>query len=107
MKAVIILLILIFAVGGIVALGQALGILGGTVWAFITQIFPVLLPTFQQSFEDYLTSAYFIVGVIIFIGSSAGIYFTVRQKKWLYFGISLLLDIISIISIASNLTHCS
>lgn len=104
MKKAALILILLFAVGGFVAVFQALGI-----WAQVfVAFFPILAPAFKQALEDYLTSAYFIVGVIIFVLSTIfGIALTVKERKALYAIVSGIIDLITLFSIFSNLACCS
>ena len=70
-------------------------------------IFPVFVPAFTQAIEDYLTSAYFIVGVIIALASSAGIVLSIKERKVLYALISIIVNAISLFSIISNLAKCA
>ena len=60
----------LFALGGWVAVGQALHIFGEVFKTFL----PLFLYVFKSSVEDYLTSPYFIVGVIMAIASGFGIW---------------------------------
>lgn len=102
--SLLIILLILFITGGFVAIFQGLEVIGQ---AFI-HIFPLFKPAFEQAIEDYLTSAYFIVGVIIIILSSVfGIALTIKEKKILYVIIAEILDIISIVSIVSNLSCCN
>lgn len=104
MKKAIVILILLFVVGGFVAVFQALGI-----WAQIfVGFFPILAPAFKQAIEDYLTSAYFVVSIIIFVlSTSFGIVLTIKEKKILYAIVSGIIDFVTLASIISNLTCCS
>ena len=98
----IFVLVILFIAGGIKAAFNGVGVITETMINF----FPFLVPTIKRSLEDYLKSAYFITGIIIFICSTTGIIFTYKEKKWIYFIISIILDVISIISVASNLMIC-
>ena len=98
-----VLLALLFIAGGFTALFQGLDIIGQV---FI-HIFPLFAPAFNQALEDYLTSAYFIVGVIIFVLSSLGVYLSVRFKKTLYFVVSIVLDVVSLVSLIANFAACN
>ena len=102
-KNALVLLILLFLVGGIGAVLQALGIWGQVFY----NIFPLFAPVFEKAIFDYLKSPYFIVGVIIIVFSSFGIFFTFKQRKALYFVISIIVDIFSLISLISNLAMCT
>ena len=93
---------LIFAVGGFTAVGQGLEI----VWQSICAFLPIIKPVIKQAFKDYLSSAQFIVGVILFVLTSFGIYFSARFKKYLIMIVSIIIDLISLISLISNLSMC-
>ena len=97
-----VLLVLLFIAGGFVAVFQGLEVIGQV----FVHILPIFAPTFKQAIEDYLSSAYFIVGVILIILSSLGIYLSVKEKKVLYAVISAIVDLISIISLISNFAAC-
>lgn len=98
------ILIVLFIAGGFAAVFQGLE----TIWQAIIHIFPIFQPAFEQALEDYLTSAYFIVGVVIIVLSSGlGIVLTVKEKKALYAVISGIIDIIALFSIISNLASCT
>ena len=103
LKAIGIFLGLIFIVGGFAALFEGIEIIGQTVAAFL----PVFKPIIFQSFKEYLTSARFITAAIVFVLSSFGIYLTAKKKKMLLMGVSILLDIIMLVSIIANLARCS
>ena len=96
---VITILALLFIAGGFTAVFQGLDVL----WQVFVGFLPIFKPIIEQSLSDYFTSAYFIVGVIIFIGSTIGIAFSVKERKVLYIIISSILDLISIISIISSI----
>ena len=103
MKKAGVILILLFLAGGFVAVFQALGI-----WAQVfVGFFPLFAPAFKQAIKDYLSSAYFIVGVILIVLSSFGICLSVKEKKILYAVISGIVDLISIVSLISNFVACS
>ena len=93
------ILVLLFIAGGFTAVFQGLDVL----WQVFVGFLPIFKPIIEQSLSDYFTSAYFIVGVIIFIGSTIGIAFSVKERRVLYIIISSILDLISIISIISNI----
>lgn len=106
MKKVIIILIILFIVGGFTAVALGVQTIWETVKEMFIHIFPILSPVFSQALEDYVTSAYFIVGIIIFVLSSVGIYLSVRFKKGLFLVVSIVVDIISLVSIISNFASC-
>lgn len=97
-----VLLLLLFIAGGFVAIFQGLEVIGQV---FI-HILPIFAPTFKQAIGDYLSSAYFIIGVILIILSSLGIYLSVKEKKAIYAVISAIVDLISIVSLISNFAAC-
>lgn len=90
---------LLFIGGGFAAVGQALGVLGEVFIGF----FPIFFEAGKMAIEDYLTSPYFIVGVIMFIASSFGIYFGAKGGKILYLVVSIICAVVSAISIFGNL----
>lgn len=55
-----------------------------------------------MALEEYLTSPYFIVGVIMSIASGFGIRFGYKGGKALYLIVSIICAIISLVSILSN-----
>ncbi|OQC13400.1 MAG: hypothetical protein BWX72_01640 [Firmicutes bacterium ADurb.Bin080] len=97
------LLLMLLITGGFAVASQGLDL----IWKVFTGFLPIFKPIIEQSFKDYLTSAYFIVGIIIFIGSTAGIVFSVKERKVMYIVISAILYIISIVSMISNLAVCN
>ncbi|HPA99114.1 MAG TPA: hypothetical protein PLY28_02645 [Bacilli bacterium] len=94
-----IILVLLFIAGGFTAVFQGLDVL----WQVFIGFLPIFKPIIEQSLSDYFTSAYFIVGVIIFIGSAIGVAFSVKERKVLYIIISTILNVISLISIISSI----
>ena len=94
-----IILVLLFIAGGFTAVFQGLDVL----WQVFIGFLPIFKPIIEQSLSDYFTSAYFIVGVIIFIGSAIGVAFSVKKRKVLYIIISTILNVISLISIISSI----
>ena len=100
--AIILFFILLFIAGGCTAVFQGVEAL----WLAIIGFLPIFKPAIEQSFKDYFTSAYFIVGVIIFIGSLFGITINVKNRHVLYVLISTILTIISLLSIITNLVVC-
>ena len=94
-----IILVLLFIAGGFTAVFQGLDVL----WQVFIGFLPIFKQIIEQSLSDYFTSAYFIVGVIIFIGSAIGVAFSVKERKVLYIIISTILNVISLISIISSI----
>lgn len=98
-----IILAILFIAGGFTAVFQGLDIIGQV----FAHIFPIFIPAFKQALEDYVTSAYFIVGVILTVLSSFGIYLSVKAKKTLYLVISIIIDVLSLFSLITNFASCS
>lgn len=98
-----VMLVLLFIAGGFAAVFQGLNV----ICQVFIHIFPIFAPAFKQTLEDYLSSAYFIVGVILIILSSLGICLSVKEKEVLYAVISVIVDLFSIISLISNFAACS
>lgn len=66
--------------------------------------FPFFAEVAKQSIEDYLTSPYFITGVIMFLLSSGfGIWVGKTGGKVIYLIVSIIAAAISLVSIGSNL----
>ena len=101
--AFISIIVILFIAGGFTAVFMGLETIGQTLVSF----FPFFAPIVVQTFEDYFTSKYFIVSIILAILSSLGIYLSVKEKKALYLFVSIVVDVVSIISIISNLCSCS
>ena len=93
-----ILLLLIFLTGGFAALGDALGILGNGLKGF----FPIFFDIAQSAIKDYLTSPYFIVGIIMAIASAFGIWFGAKGGKVLFVIVSAICEVVSLASILTN-----
>lgn len=89
---------ILFAVGGWVAVGQGLEIFLGVFKGF----FPIFFEVAKGSLEDYLTSPYFIVSVIMSIASAYGIWFGKTGGKVLFLVVSIICEVISLASILSN-----
>ncbi len=77
-----------------------------TLWRAVAQIFMAFFPIFKnvakQKLEDYLTSPYFIVSVIMALASTVGIWFGHKGGKILYTVISIILLLINLFSILAN-----
>lgn len=77
-----------------------------TMWENVFQIlvtfFPFICEAGKMALEEYLTSPYFIVGVIMAISSAFGIWFGVRGGRMLFLMVSLICEIVSLTSIFSN-----
>lgn len=97
-----VLFCLLFVAGGFAAVFQGLEIIGQV----FSYFFPIFIPAFKQTLEDYVTSAYFIVGVILVALSSLGIYSSVKAKKILYLVVSIVVDVVSVFSLIANFASC-
>ena len=73
------------------------------VFEIIVAFFPFVAKGAKMAVEDYLTSPYFITGVIMSIASAFGIWFGVKGGKMLFTIISLITALLSLASIGSNL----
>ena len=74
MKKIIIsflfILLVLFIAGGFVAVFQGID----AIVQILVHLFPLFAPSFNQALIDYLSSAYFIVGVILIVFSSLGVF---------------------------------
>ena len=80
----------------------------GAMWQGIGEVFAAFFPFIvegaKQSIEDYLTSPYFITGVIMFILSSGfGIWVGRTGGKAIYLVVSIAAALISLVSIGVNI----
>ena len=76
-------------------------------WESVIQIFVAFFPFICEAgkiaLEEYLTSPYFIVGVIMSIGSGFGIWFGAKCGKTLFLIISIICEFASLVSIFTNI----
>lgn len=90
--------VFVFIFGGIGALA--------TVWDAVFQIivafFPFICEAGKMALEEYLTSPYFIVGVIMSIASGFGIWFGAKGGRALFLIVSIICEIASLASILAN-----
>lgn len=86
-------------------------IFGGTdafvaFWQGLFQGFKIMFPFFfdivKMELKDYLTSPYFITGVIMTIASAFGIWFGSKNGKILFLIVSIICEIASAVSILMN-----
>ena len=96
---VLLLFAILFAAGGVMAVGQGLGILNIVLKGF----FPIFYGVGKLALEEYLSSPYFIVAIIIAALSGIGFICSVRLKKFLYTIISIACEVVSVVSILGNL----
>lgn len=77
-----------------------------TMWESVFQIlvafFPFICEAGKMALEEYLTSPYFIVGIIMSIASGFGIWFGVKGGRILFLIVSIICEIASLVSIFAN-----
>jgi hypothetical protein len=64
--------------------------------------FPPFFEDGKMALEEYLTSPYFIVGIIMAIGSAFGIWFGAKGGKVLFLIVSIVCEVASLVSIFAN-----
>ena len=96
--SIIAALAFILLLGGWGMFAEALGVIG-EVFIFF---FPIFFDVAKSSIEDYLTSPYFITGVIMSLASAFGIWFGAKGGKLLFLVISIICEVISLASILMN-----
>jgi len=96
---IIVILVILFCVGGFSLVGEALNI-----WKEVfVGFFPFFYEVGKMAIEDYLTSPYFIVGVILALMSAVGIWVGAKGGKVLYLIVSIIVEVISLASIFGNI----
>ena len=90
------LVVLIF--GGVGALIR----MWDSAFQILVAFFPFICEAGKMALEEYLTSPYFIVGVIMFIASGFGIWFGAKGGRILFLIVSIICELISLASILSN-----
>ena len=99
MVKIVVILIILFCVGGFSLVGEALNI-----WKEVfVGFFPFFYEVGKMAIEDYLTSPYFIVGVIFALMSAVGIWVGAKGGKVLYLIVSIIVEVISLVSIFGNI----
>ena len=97
-RKIIVISIIILLCGGFGALAAF--------WDAVAQVLVAFFPFFFQvgkmALEEYLTSPYFIVGVIMAIASAFGIWFSAKGEKILFLIVSIICEIASVVSILAN-----
>lgn len=77
-----------------------------SLWQNVFEVFKMFFPIFfdiaKMELEDYLTSPYFITGVIMFVASAFGFWFGKRKGSTLYLIVSLICEVMSLGSILMN-----
>lgn len=99
MGRVIALLIILLIAGGVPAVLEGLGVLGEVLVGF----FPFFYDVGKMALEEYLASPYFIVGLIMTIGSAFGIWFGAKGGKCLYIIVFAITEIVGLASILGNI----
>lgn len=96
--SIIAALVFILLFGGWGMFAETLGVIGEVFIAF----FPIFFDVAKSSIEDYLTSPYFITGVVMSVASALGIWFGAKGGKLLFLVISIICEVISLTSILMN-----
>ena len=95
----------IIGISAIVLIFGGFGALA-TMWESVFQIivafFPFICKAGKMALEEYLTSPYFIVGVIMVVGSAFGIWFGAKGGKVLFLIVSIICELASLVSIFAN-----
>ena len=73
-----------------------------TIFDVFVAFFPFISEAGKTALEDYLTSPYFIAGVVMSIASAFGIWFGTKGGKRLFLIISIFCEIASLVSIVAN-----
>ncbi len=103
MKAIIAVLVILFIAGGIPAVCVGFETMWEVIKAVFIGFFPIIEKGVKVSLENYLTSPYFIVGVIMAIASAFGIWFGAKGGKILWLIVSIICELISLASIGINI----
>lgn len=80
----------------------ALAAMWDAVFQILVAFFPFICEAGKMALEEYMTSPYFIVGVIMAIGSACGIWFGVKGGKALFLIVSIICEVASLVSIFAN-----
>ena len=81
----------------------ALTAMWDAVFQILVAFFPFICEAGKMALEEYLTSPYFIVGVIMSIASGFGIWFGAKGGKALFLIVSIICELASLASILSNI----
>lgn len=97
----------IFGISAVVSIFGGVGALV-TMRDAVFQIFVAFLPFIceagKMALEEYLTSPYFIVGIIMSIASGFGIWFGAKGGRILFLIVSIICEVASLVSILANIT---
>lgn len=95
----------VFGISAVVLIFGGVGALV-TMWDAVFQIlvafFPFICEAGKMALEEYLTSPYFIVGVIMSVASAIGIWFGAQGGRILFLIISIICEVASLVSIFAN-----
>ena len=98
LKKIIVISAIVLIFGGF----GALATMWESVFQIIVAFFPFICEAGKMALEEYLTSPYFIVSVIMSIGSAFGIWFGVKGGKVLFLIVSIICEVASLVSIFAN-----
>lgn len=90
--------VFVFIFGGI----GALAAMWDAVFQILVAFFPFIYEAGKMALEEYLTSPYFIVGIIMSIASGFGIWFGAKGGKVLFLIVSIICEVASLVSIFAN-----
>ena len=91
--------LVVFIFGG----AGALIAMWDAVFQMLVAFFPFICEAGKMALEEYLTSPYFIVGIIMSIASGFGIWFGAKGGRTLFLIVSIIGELISLVSIMTNL----
>ena len=80
----------------------ALAAMWDAVFQILAAFFPFICEAGKMALEEYLTSPYFIVGIIMSIASGFGIWFGAKGGRVMFLIVSIICEIVSLVSILSN-----
>ena len=72
------------------------------VFQIIVAFFPFICKAGKMALEEYLTSPYFIVGLIMSVASGFGIWFGAKGGKVLLLIVSIVCEVASLVSVFAN-----
>ena len=90
--------VFVFIFGGI----GALAAMWDAVFQILVAFFSFIYEAGKMALEEYLTSPYFIVGIIMSIASGFGIWFGAKGGRALFLIVSIICELVSLVSILSN-----
>ena len=103
MKTVVAIIVILFIAGGTPAVCVGLETMWEAIKAVFIGFFPIIEQGVKTSIENYLTSPYFIVGIIMAVASAFGIWFGAKGGKILWLIVSIICELISLASIGVNI----